>query len=334
MGARSGARLSVVVAPAARRHPSVPSCDPYTEVGPPSGINLRPGREPAKVYIGYRTEALPSIDRRASLTALGAGIAAVSGCSEGGTTATPTRTPSQESTDPTPTPAPAPRIPDAGLLVDQGSFTTLGDLRSVGRGAILFVGVECELPVDEGAASGLVEVRVADASGSRIPDTSGETSAVVEDGSECSGHQLGDALDTTSWDLGSYTAEVLVNSDQYGTTTTTEVPFDVVEPLGPGAVELRLAEFPESVVARESFDWTLGFRNRSDRDSSVVTDTVTLETPRDESLNIDVTYRENIPAGEEILVDLRDNQLNYPGSYTYRIEEIDAEVSFTVESAD
>ena len=145
---------------------------------------------------------------------------------------------------------------------------------------------------------------------------------------------MGDALDTTSWDLGSYTAEVLVNSDQYGTTTTTEVPFDVVEPLGPGAVELRLAEFPESVVARESFDWTLGFRNRSDRDSSVVTDTVTLETPRDESLNIDVTYRENIPAGEEILVDLRDNQLNYPGSYTYRIEERDAEVSFTVESAD
>ncbi|MFC6756873.1 hypothetical protein ACFQER_09510 [Halomicroarcula sp. GCM10025894] len=83
------------------------------------------------------------MDRRTYLTALGAAAAAVSGCSEGDGTETATRTSTTDGT-PTPTeratataqqPDPTPSVTNAGLLLDKGEYTSLGDIDSVGQGA-------------------------------------------------------------------------------------------------------------------------------------------------------------------------------------------------------
>jgi len=275
------------------------------------------------------------MDRRAYLTALGAAVAAVSGCSEGNGTGTPTQTETADGT-PTPTerttataqrPDPTPSVTDAGLLLDRGEYATLGDVDSVGQGGPLVVGAEYDLPVSGGSARGLVETRVFDSDGARL-DTSTTEVDVVADGDSVD-RRAWFAFDTIDWGQGSYTAEVLVTVDSYGTTASTEVAFDVVEPLGEGEVEMYIADFPDDAVAGEEFDWTLGFRNLTDRDSSLVTDTVTFDPAGRESVTLSSEKRKNIPANEEIL-DESEIGVPYADSYTYRLTEVGAEVSFSV----
>jgi len=277
------------------------------------------------------------MDRRTYLTALGGAAVALSGCSEGDSTESDTATGSP-ATGHTPTrtseKTPRPTVRTSGLLLEPDAFDTLDSTDSVGRGGTLVLGLDFDLPVSDGAAQGLVEARVFDSSDSRVASKTSSVDSLADDGTESARHVAWLSFDTTGWALGSYTAELLVNDRSYGTTVSTAEAFDVVEPLGPGEVELRLAEFPADVVAGETFGWTLGFRNRTDRDSSVVTDTVTLDPARSAPVELDIAYRENVPAGEETLVEIEDNSLRYPGTYTYRIDDIDAEVSFTVSPPD
>jgi len=267
------------------------------------------------------------MDRRAYLTALGATAAAVSGCSEGNSTGTE-NDPATESTDPTPTPKPTPQVADAGLLVDRGEYAALDrSIEGVGQGGELIVGVEYRMPVSGGSVNGLVEVRVLDDAGERVDTSTAEVDA-VSDG-DSSDREVWFAFDTADWERGSYTAAVLVNAEAYGTTTATEVPFEIAEPLGEGEVEMRLVEFPDDAVAGEEFTWTLGFRNLSDRDSSLVTDTVTFDPARQESMTISSETRENIPANEEILVE-NEIAVPYADSYSYRLAEVGTEVSFSI----
>ncbi|WP_324665911.1 hypothetical protein [Haloarcula sediminis] len=274
------------------------------------------------------------MDRRAYLTALGAAAAAVSGCSEGENTGAANGT---AATDGTPTPAgegtatpersdPTPTVTDAGLLLDRRA-DALGDIDSVGRGAPLVVGVEYDLPASGGSARGLAEARVFD--GDTRLDTYTQEVDVVADGDSVS-RRAWFSFGTADWEPGSYTAEVVVNSENYGTSTSTEVAAELVEPLGEGEVEMTVAEFPDDAVAGEAFDWTLEFRNLSDRDSSVVTDTVTVDPARADSVALDSQYRENVPAGEAVEVEKTDFRINRPGTYTYRIDALDAEVGFTI----
>jgi len=283
------------------------------------------------------------MERRTYLTALGAGVAAVSGCSEGESgetepanataTGTPATTDTPETTEQgTPEPDPSPTVTDAGLLLEQGQYADLGrDIEGIGQGGELIVGIEFELPVSGGAARGVVQTNIRDSTDSQITRNSSEIDAVVGDDADSQSRQAWFAFDTESWDQGSYTAELLVNSESYGTTAASEVAFDIVEPLGEGEVELRLAEYPDEVVAGEPFDLTFGFRNLTDRDTSLATDTVTLDPARADPVVLNITHRVNIPAGEEGLVENEDNQLSYSGSYTYRIDEVDEEISFTVQ---
>lgn len=281
------------------------------------------------------------MDRRTYLTTLGAAAVALSGCSEGdstettsGTTAgtaTPTERPSatpEETPTETP-PDPSPTVTDAGLLLERGAYATLGDIDSVGQGGPLVVGVEYDLPASGGSARGLVETRVVDSDGARL-DTNTHEVDVVADGDSVS-RRAWFAFDTTDWDRGSYTAEVLVNADGYGTTTSTEVSAGIVEPLEKGEVEMYIADFPDDAVAGEEFDWTVGFRNLSDRDSSVATGIVTLDPATGDSVALDIPYRENVPAGGTTAVERTDIRVNQAGSYTYRIAAIDAEVSYTIQ---
>ncbi|WP_277542198.1 hypothetical protein [Haloarcula laminariae] len=272
------------------------------------------------------------MDRRTYLTALGATVAAVSGCSEGNSTETPD---GDTAADGTPTeretsqPDPAPTVTDAGLLLDRGEYDSLGDVDSVGRGAPLVVGVEYDLPASGGSARGLAEARIFDADGTRL-DTSTNEVDVVADGDSVS-RRAWFSFGTADWELGSYTAEVVVNSENYGTSTSTEVAAELVEPLGEGEVEMAIAEFPDDAAAAEEFDWTLEFRNLSDRDSSVVTDTVTVGPVGADPVDLDISYRETVPAGGATQVERAAVRINYPGTYTYRIDALDAEVSFTLQ---
>jgi len=277
------------------------------------------------------------MDRRAYLTALGAAAAAVSGCSEGDNTGTAsqtetadgTATPSERATATAEQPDPTPRVTDSGLRLDTDSFTSFDDIDSVGQGGILIVGVDYDLPVSDGSARGLVEARVHDSDGTELSTDSEEIDAVATGDSEFHSDSSWFAFDTSDQEQGSYTVELLINSEAHGTSTSTEVPFDIVEPLGEGEAEMYIAEFPDDAVAREEFEWTVGFRNQTDRDSSVVTDIVTIDPARADSFEIETQYRENIPARGETTVD-KTLKANIPGTYTYRIDAIDAEVSFTV----
>lgn len=276
------------------------------------------------------------MDRRAYLTALGTAAAAVSGCSGGDGTGTANQTktadgaatPTERATA-TAEPDPTPRVTDSGLRLDTDSFRSFDDIDSVGQGGILVVGVEYDLPVSDGSARGLVEARVRDSDGTELSTDSEEIDAVATGDSEFHSDSSWFAFDTADQEPGSYTAELLINSEAHGTSTSTAVPFDIVAPLGEGEVEMYLAEYPDDAVAREEFEWTLGFQNQTDRDSSVVTDIVTIDPARADSFEIETQYRENIPAGEETTVEKTLN-VNIPGTYTYRIDAIDAEVSFTV----
>lgn len=271
------------------------------------------------------------MDRRSYLTGLGAAVAAVSGCSGGDSTAT-TGTATSTAT-PTPEPEPSPRMRDAGLLLDTGPFTSIDDeLDSVGQGGKLVVGAEYDLPASDGSASGLVEMRIFDSENSRV-DTKTTEVNVVADGDHVS-RRVWFAFGTADWTPGEYTAEVLVNSNIYGTTVSETVAFEIVEPLGAGEVELYIDEFPADAVAGEEFDWTVGFRNLSDRDSSVVTDIVVLDPARGDSVRLDIPYRENIPAGGSITVRRTDINITRAGSYTYRIDALDAHVSFSIGRAE
>lgn len=262
------------------------------------------------------------MDRRAYLTALGATAAAVSGCSEGDGTATPTRTS-------TTTPEPTPRVTDAGLLLDRDEYATLDDdIESVGQGGLLVVGTEYDLPASDGSARGLVEARVFDRDGTRIETNTTEVN-VVTDGDRVN-RQAWFAFETADWDRGSYTAEVLVNSDDYGTRSSTEVGFDVVEPLGPGEVEMEVVEQPDEIVVRERFDMTIAIRNLSDRDSSLVVDSVVTTREGGSTIELPAETRENVPADGEVLDRREDMYFNKPGEHTHRYEAVDAEFSFTV----
>jgi len=294
------------------------------------------------------------MDRRAYLTALGAAAAAVSGCSEGDSTGTanspatandtatptgtersatateqPPATATEESA--TPTSDPEPNAVDSGLLLEPGSFTSFAGIDSIGKGGPLVVGTVVELPVSDGSARGLVEARVLDSQGTELTRTSQDIDTVAETDSEFQRERVWFAFGSALWELGDHTVEFLVNSEDYGTTTATEVPFEVVEPLGPDEASLRLVEFPRNVTADESFDWVLGVRNLTDRDTSLVTDTVTAVRARDDPVEVDQRFRRNIPAGEEIRLDLG-STLDYAGSYTYSLGGIDDEVTFVVDS--
>jgi len=288
------------------------------------------------------------MDRRTYLTTLGAAAVAVSGCSGGDGTATTDRTGTDDGTatptaratgtseqtpaEQTPTeepPDPTPSVTDAGLLLGSGRHATLGDIDSVGQGGPLVVGVEYDLPASGDSARGLVEVRVRDTDGTEQVTDSTEIDAVVAGDSEFHSDSSSFAFDTTDWEQGSYTAEVLVHSESYGTRASTEVSAEVVEPLGEGEVEMYLAGLPDDPVAGEEFALALGFRNLTDRDSSLVTDTVTFDPARRESVTFSSEKRKNIAANDQLLAKTTIG-VPYPGRYTYRLREVGAEVSFAV----
>jgi hypothetical protein len=284
------------------------------------------------------------MDRRAYLTAVGSGLALFAGCSDSageeqtGTatrtaTETPTATPepTPEST-PTPEPEPTPTVTDAGLLANQGEYSELdSDIDGVGQGGTLFVGTEFEMPVSNGSVSGFVEVTVYDSTDSEVATNSVDIGATAEDRQRQS-RQAWLSFETESWALGEYTAEVVINSDDYGTTSTARsVAFDVVEPLDEGEVEIERADPSDQIFVDEDVTIEFTVTNVSDRDSSLLTDFPTIEYETGESAELDVIYIENLPAGESETVRTTEISFNVAGTYTFRLSEQDAEFTFTVE---
>lgn len=271
--------------------------------------------------------------RRAYLTAVGSGLAVLGGCSGGDSEATPTATP-EPTPEPTPesTPVPSPSVTEAGLLLDREEFSALdSDIESVGRGGEAIVGATFEMPAGGGSVRGLVEATVYDSENSDVASNTSDISAVVDEGQQYQRRTVWFAFDTESWAQGRYAAELNINDESYGTSAdATTVEFDVVEPLGEGEVEIEQVDPADQIFVDEEYTMEFTATNVSERDSSVVVDTVTLEYEGREA-QFDYVITENIAVDGAVTVTLEDLSFNVPGRYTFRLPEQDAEFVFTVE---
>ena len=282
------------------------------------------------------------MNRRNYIASLGSGLTLLAGCATGdgsdegetNSTATETETATETST-PTPTPEPDPKavITDVGLIRERGRYPDLArSITSVGRGGEAIVGMEHRLPVKEGAASAIIQATIRDDDGIEIDQSSMDPDAVIQDESEFVSHKAWFAFDTSGWDTGSYTIELLVNATNYGTTADPEkVEFDIVEPLGDGDVTLELVEKPNTIRVNESFDLTYNIRNVSDRDSSLIVDTVVVDHEDVDAVELERDVSGNIPAGGREQFDETDFSINVTGDFIYRIPTLGVEFPFTVE---
>lgn len=274
--------------------------------------------------------------RRAYLTAVGSGLAVLGGCSGGdGETAPTTREQTPESTpEPTPesTPVPSPSVTEAGLLLDRDEFSALNsDIESVGEGGEAIVGAAFEMPAGGGSVRGLVEATVSDSENSEVTSNTSDISAVVDEGQQYQRRTVWFAFDTESWDRERHTAELSITDESYGTTADPRtVEFDVVEPLGEGEVEIEQVDPADQIFVDEEYTMEFTATNVSERDSSLVVDTVTLEYEGRDA-QFDYLITENIPVDGSVTVTIEELSFNVPGRYTFRLPEQDAEFVFTVE---
>lgn len=279
--------------------------------------------------------------RRNYIASLGSGLTLLAGCATGegsgegetNSTATETKT-ATETPTPTPTPEPDPKavITDAGLIRERDRYTDLArSITGVGLGGEAIVGMEYKLPIKDGAVSAIAQATVYDDAGTQLTQSSMDADRVVQDESEFISRQGWFAVETDDWTTGSHTIELVINATNYGTTSDPmSVEFDVVKPLGPEDVELELVEKPTTIRVNKEFDLTYNIRNVSDRDSSLVVDTVFIDHQELEGIELERDITGNIPKGGREQFDEADLSFRVAGEFTYQIPELDVEFPFTI----
>jgi|GEM_PF-1942324 len=220
------------------------------------------------------------MDRRRYIALMGA--AALAGCASEGsdqesttTTApsTTTTTTTETSTETTTPPANRPPTIDTVSLISR--WDEFGDakdhqLQAMGRGALAIVGFRYMAGVHNGTANYTEQVKVYGPDGNRVAiDQSTDEQLVDETGYSSWEHAL--YFETESWDLGEYTAEVLIRDNEINATSDTgSTEFTVNRPLTEGDAELVNVIGPDSIQPGERYEFTLELMNTSARDGSVV----------------------------------------------------------------
>jgi hypothetical protein len=276
------------------------------------------------------------MERREVLYGIGASLF-LAGCSgQAGEESTPEPTETSTPTPtPTPSPTPEPRSPqvlDTGLLshYDEYGDVLENQVSAVGAGSTATIGLRYTLPIHDGQSKEFVQVTIYDEESS-IDSQSAEDTNLSDEGSEVDSWERWFDFDTTDWELGTYTAEAIVRDEVTGKNSSVqEAEFEVVSPFEPDEIELTDVSQPPKIETggRVTFSWT--FRNRSERDSSIVSSiSARYEGSQWYSVS-DTLFQLNIPAGETRTFEGDPTTFDRAGTYEYRFDDIGAIWEVTV----
>lgn len=248
------------------------------------------------------------------------------------TTAEPTTTASTTTAEPTPTEtttqaARQPELLSTSLLSRWDDF---GDVETntvdaVGTGAIALLGYRYRVMVHDGTLDITNQMRVFDPDGTRVAlDDFNDEQLTDGDGMQTWENVF--TFDTSDWDLGTYTTEVLVRDNVSGEVSETlEGEFEVNDPLGPDDVELTDVDAPDTVTVGGPYSFTLTFENVSTQDGSLVS-TASAKYGSQSSWSSISGGRisSTMAAGSTNTWESGDITFDYDGVVQYRVDSIDA----------
>lgn len=285
-----------------------------------------------------------------------AGAALLPGCSSLGTgdgtstgSATPTATPTATETgtptatpSPTPTSSPTPtRTPMATPEVrsfapivkpNRGDYPSQYETSAFGQGAVPLFGAWVRVPVKDGTVDYVATVTIRQ-DGQAIASRSVDGGPIEVDGRVHKDYAPWfpfPRLGISGLDRGTYEAHLQVDDRVVGNSTSATETFDIVEPFAADEVELFSKNVPDTVQAGYEFDYSLTFRNLTDRASSVV-------SPASRSVNgsewqeLQQRFLVNLAAGGTTTYKVTDLSYDEPGEYRIRVDAVDITFGFTVE---
>ena len=268
------------------------------------------------------------MNRRRFLTVVG--CVGLSGCT-GSETSTKTReaTVTETATE-TPTPTPTtttisnPELVSANLLTHWEEF---GDVRkfevnAVGKGGNAVVGWRYSLPIHDGKSEESYQVTIYNEEGPSVTSRKGSDQNLTNNAGSDTWERW-EGIDTTGWDQGQYSAEVLVRDEVTGKNSETiSVDFTVNEPLGKGEANIQSVSTPDSVKVGEQVSTNLTIANKTGRDSSVVS---TLSGQYEDSQWQSVSeekFKMNIAANDSREYKGGTISFDQAGTYSYRLDAI------------
>jgi hypothetical protein len=272
--------------------------------------------------------------RRHYLAALSAGVLAGCSGSDGsetqqGTEPTETPTPTPNPTpEPTPTATPepvSPSISETSLLYGWRDFGDVQDkqLEAVGKGAQAIVGFHYSAMVHDGTVNLTEQVSVYGPENNRV-DIDQQTDEQLTDTEGVQEYEHAIAFDTATWDLGSYTYEVLIRDNVTSKVSDTiRGSFQVNSPLSDDEATLQSVDAPDSVNVGEDYSFTLEIGNTSNRDGSVVTSlSAKYESSRDWYTYTDDKLTVSIPSEWRNTWESAPVSFDTEGTLQYRLDAI------------
>lgn len=132
------------------------------------------------------------------------------------------------------------------------------------------------------------------------------------------------------WPLKQYDVTLVLLDEQTGKSTTREgVTFGLNERLTGDEASIVNTDIPDDVRVGESFDYSLEFENRTNRDSSVVTPTRWRWESDDEWTTSDGPFYTNVADDRSILWQ-NTTSFDQTGTFLWRFDDIDETIEFTV----
>lgn len=266
-----------------------------------------------------------------------ASAALIAGCSSGNqtektATPTPTETPTETET-PSPTPAPQPKI-DFFSPITQGEeaegnlsdFATSG----FGKGGNAYFGCRAGIPIHDSAADYSAKATILQSGETVDTHTYDAGKKITQKGNTESGEFWVKFGDISDWSRGSYKAEIIVRDDISGETSTETAKFSVNPPFGASEIELISSDIPSTVKVGESFDYTLTFKNKSSRASSIVSP-VSARYGSNSWTQTDSIFQLNLAPNSTGVHHATDVTFENAGQLDIRLDAIDTTLSFQIE---
>lgn len=228
---------------------------------------------------------------------------------------------------------------EAGISIEESSLLShwedFGDVLSnqmnaVGVGGIANIGARYNIPVHDGKVEELFQVTVFNEESS-VDSRTVEDTKLVRNDVQKEAYERWEGFDTTDWEQGNYTAQVIVRDEVTGENASAEFDFSINEPLGPDEVEIVDVVQPPNWEVGEADTFEISVKNTSDRDGSIVSSFSVRINDSDWQSYSD-KYISNIPAGETRTEESDRESFERAGSYEFRIDDIDE--SWTIDVAE
>jgi hypothetical protein len=233
---------------------------------------------------------------------------------------------------PTVTPTPQPRIETFRTITNGIDFEEDGiaahGTPAYGRGADAYFAFEVVVPPKDETVQYAPELTI-ESDGQEVASYSGDTTSERTNETVRNSHWIRVATET-DWDITTYSARLRVRDERHGESAAATESFELTFPFDREEVELVEDTLPDEITTGETLDYSLTFRNRSDRASSIVSPISMRDSPESWA-ETGGTFTLNIAAGETRTWHSEETQLETPGRYEYRLDDVGTTFGFTVE---